>query len=314
MSDFLSNRLPFAWLRERDVDLLLCSELHARGNVAELLASKVGDAGAAVIGAWVSHAEIDGESDLVVELLGARGRTIALIENKVSAHFQPEQGARYRARASRASDAGLRAVTVLVAPAGYLERNECQQFDVRIAYEEIAAAAEAAEDQRSVFFANALIGAIESYRRGYVAHPDAEVSGWWTACWQIASRETPRLRLQEPGPKPGRSTWIYFRDAEGFERGCGAVVVYKAERGQADLQFAGTSAAELAGRVQSALRPDMRVVPAAKSASIRLAVPAIDFNSSSSEQGPQICAGLQACEQLRALYADRLKLVKAATQ
>jgi hypothetical protein len=126
------------------------------------------------------------------------------------------------------------------------------------------------------------------------------------ACWEAATRITPRLRFQQPGPKPGRSTWFYFREAEGFGRGAPAVVVYKAERGQADLQFAGTSASDLAARVQTWLHPDMRVVPANKSASIRVTVPELDFNGSAETQQAAISAALEACERLRGLYVERL--------
>jgi hypothetical protein len=306
LADTLEGRLPFAWLRERDIDLLLCSELHAQGEVARLLAAKVGDPAAKIDGAWVSHAELDGESDLVVTLSGPQGRVVALIENKISAMFQPDQGLRYLARAGRLGEGGVRAVTVLVAPAGYHGRDGSEHFEVAISYEEIADAAERSDDPRSTFFAKTLFGAVESYRRGYVAAPDAAVTDMWMACWEVATRTTPKLRFQQPGLKPGRSTWFYFRKAEGFGRGAPAVVVYKAERGQADLQFAGTNASELASRVEAWLDQDMQVVSASKSASVRVAVPEINFNGSAEEQQAAISAGLEACERLRAFYVSRI--------
>lgn len=284
----------------------MCSELHAGGEVAKLLATRIGAPDAAIKGAWVSHAETDGESDLVVELAGDRHRTVALVENKITALFQPEQGARYRARAARLRETGVHAVTVLVAPSGYFGREGSDHFEVRISYEEIAAAAERARDKRSMFFAKALLGAVDSYRRGYVATPDVAVTDMWMACWRAATDVSPKLRFQQPGFKPGRSTWFYFREADGFARGAPAVIVYKAERGQADLQFSGTSAAELEARVRTFLEPDMQVVPAAKSASVRIAVPQIDFNGSAEEQHAAICAGLEACERLRVLFMERL--------
>ena len=48
------------------------------------LAAKVGDAAATIDGAWVSHAELDGESDLVVTLSGPQGRVVALIGKIIS--------------------------------------------------------------------------------------------------------------------------------------------------------------------------------------------------------------------------------------
>ncbi len=52
-------------------------------------------------GAWVSHDDEDGESDLVVAFKSDTTTLILLIENKVAAEFQPEQQRRYRARAER---------------------------------------------------------------------------------------------------------------------------------------------------------------------------------------------------------------------
>jgi hypothetical protein len=226
------------------------------------------------------------------------------MENKISALFQPDQGSRYLDRARRMSKTGVRAVTALVAPAAYLWREGCEHFQVAISYEEIAGVAERADDRRSVFLAEALLGAVETYRRGYVATPDAAVSDMWMACWEIATRVTPKLRFQRPGVKPGRSTWFYFRDAEGFGPRSPAVVVYKAERGQADLQFSGLSAADLAERVGGFLAPDMQIVPAGKSASVRLMVPKIDFNNSAPEQEAAIKSGVETAERLRTFYVD----------
>lgn len=106
-----------------------------------------------------------------------------------------------------------------------------------------------------------------------------------------------------PGDKPGKSTWFYFREAAGFEHDRGkAVIVYKAERGHADLQFSSTSAAGLALVTETILQPGMAVVPANKSASIRLSVPPLDFQRGAEDQIVIINRGLAACEILRDFY------------
>jgi hypothetical protein len=155
----LKGRRPFVWLRERDIDLLFCGELHAKGDVAKLLAAKLGDPSAAFENAWVSVAEQSGQSDLVVALSGAKGRLVALIENKIAADFQPDQAARYRARAASLIGAGAHVVTVLVAPDDYYRREGSQDFEVAISYEDIAATARESGDLRSVFFAMRSSGA-----------------------------------------------------------------------------------------------------------------------------------------------------------
>ena len=303
----LEGRLPFAWLRERDIDLLFCSELHAKGDVAKLLAAKLGDPSAAFENAWVSVAEQEGQSDLVVVLSGATGRLVALIEDKIGAVFQPGQAARYRARAARWIKAGARVVTVLVAPAEYLLRAGSQDFEATISYEEIEATARNSGDLRSVFFANALLGGVKAYHRGYDPEPDAAVSDVWSACWKWSQEMTPKLNFRSPGLKPGRAMWFRFTEAEGFQPGEPARLIYKANRGQADLQFRRTNVAQLRARVGALLERDMQVVRATKSASVRLAVPKIDFSGAPKPQQMAILAGLKACERLRALYVERIR-------
>src|ERR1700730_13225130 len=134
--EFLA-RTPFAWLRERDIDLLVCSELYARGELTRLLTSRIAPEGARFLGAYVSHAEIDGESDMVVVFTTGETHVIGFIENKIAASFQPEQAERYAARALRWSTAAgvSRVVTVLFAPEEYMHRSGSSVFDERISYE-----------------------------------------------------------------------------------------------------------------------------------------------------------------------------------
>jgi hypothetical protein len=304
----LEARSPFSWLRERDIDLLLCAELHACGGPKNLLASRLGYPDSEFSGAWVSHAEHDGESDLIAAFETKDGLVLALVENKIAAPFQPEQGQRYAARAQRwsTSDGISRVVTVLIAPDGYMSRSGAEAFEVRIPYEELSEALREENDSRSKFLANAMEAGVEALRRGYVMTPDAAVSGIWLACWKVSLQVAPKLNFSEPSLKPGLSNWFYFRGAEGlsdldWRR---AVVAYKAERGQADLQFGGTSATQLLRRSHGILQPSMKVVPAAKSASIRIIVPIVDFSRTPEDQNQAIVEGLAACELLRSFFVE----------
>ncbi len=128
----------------------------------------------------------------------------------------------------------------------------------------------------------------------------------WSACWQISLRVARKLNFEEPGVKPGRATWFYFWEAEGFskEDSKRAVVVYKAERGQADLQFRGTRVAALAAAAKGLVDPSMRIVSANKSASVRIAVPVIDFTGSAVDQEGAIVQGLSVCERLREFFVE----------
>lgn len=304
----LLSRTAYGWLRERDVDLLLCAELHANGALTNYFAQRLGVTAGNFSGAWVSESDADGESDLVLSFDGTRGQIVALIENKIAAPFQPDQAARYGLRRDRWQDDEriCRAVTILVAPQSYMSRPESSEFDLIVTYEEIADILQTEHDARSLFFLNSLLAGIEASRRGYMPIPDDAVSSAWQEIWQIAAQVAPRLNLAKPTKKPKESTWIYFYDAEGFERvkWRTAVVAYKAERGQVDLQFGRTLPSELERRTAHLGTPDMKVFKAAGSASLRLRVPKVDFSKPISEQEAAVVRGLLACEELRAFFVQ----------
>ncbi|MBJ7403415.1 MAG: hypothetical protein JHD07_09000 [Bradyrhizobium sp.] len=265
----------------------------------------------------MSHDDNDGESDLVGAFETEDGLVLALVENKIAAPFQPEQGLRYAARGQRWSTAeGItRVVTVLIAPDGYMSRPGAEAFEVRITYEELSAALREENDPRSLFLADALEAGVEALRRGYVATPDATVSGMWQACWKISCEVAPKLNFNKPGLKPRLSTWFHLKDADGLSDldWSRVVVVYKAERGYADLQFGDTSVTQLSQRSLGILQPSMKVRPAKKSASIRIEVPIVDFARAPEDQHQAIVDGFAACELLRSFFVKhREKLLPAA--
>jgi hypothetical protein len=298
---------PYSWLRERDIDLLLCSELYACGIVNSFIAGMLGARELPFLGAWVSHTDTEGESDLVACYGDQQQLVIGLVENKIQAPFQPDQALRYLQRRDRLSlEPGVSSVvTILVAPSAYMSRSDVALFDKRCSYEEIAAIVESDGDNRSRFFAANLLKGAEAAKRGYVMNPDAAVSAVWQALWETASSCTPFLNMERPSAKPGRSTWIYFKSAQGFslEDRKQAVIAWKAERGQVDLQFSGTTPEELMLCAEGLLEPDMKVVQASKSSSIRIEVPMIDFNAHPAAQNKNMVVGLVACERLRQLFA-----------
>lgn len=81
-------------------------------------------------------------------------------------------------------------------------------------------------------------------------------------------------------------------------------MVYKADRGQTDLQFGGSSVAQLSQRSQGILQPSMKVVPAGRSASLRIIVPIVDFSRAPDDQHQAIMEGFAACELLRSLFVE----------
>lgn len=298
----LKERAALGWLRERDIDLLVCSEVHVDGPLRDHLALLWPGRRATFDGAWVSHAEIDGESDLVVVFHDESRTLVLLVENKIGAAFQPEQMQRYAARAKRWRDEMSAEIqTVLLAPEEYIQQASRQIFDATVSYEALIKALTSGNDPRSGFLADALAAGIASYQKGYVAVPDAQVSSVWTEIWRIACSTAPLLNMPAPSEKPGQSTWIYFRRAFGCsDRLC--VPVLKADRGQVDLQFAGMGTAELHRLVEDLIEPDMTIVKAAKSASVRVTVSPIDFYRPTGEQEGEIREALRQAERLRQFY------------
>ena len=302
----LEKRSPLGWLRERDIDLLLCSEIHSNKLLQKKLCGVFWpDKMAEFIGAWVSHSELDGESDLIIGYQWNYQKYIILIENKIAANFQPEQGARYSARANRWRESeGAEVATLLIAPKDYFLRPGANNFERHLSYEELISWLILETDVRSKFLARAITQGIEDFQRGYCVVPNVLVTDIWTAIWQIASQSAVELNMVRPTEKPGRSTWIYFRQPQGFtpsdSKRCSLVL--KAERGQADLQFRNMNVNDLHQLTGHFLEDDMKVVKAAKSASIRISVPVIDFDRSASEQVEQINSGLQGIERLRLFY------------
>ncbi|PKA43217.1 hypothetical protein CWR43_14320 [Rhizobium sullae] len=282
--------------------------MHAEGALSNYFAKRLGVTAGYFSGAWVSESDADGESDLVLSFDGAQGQVVALIENKIAAPFQPDQAFRYSRRRDRWSEDERisRVVTVLVAPESYMTRAEAAEFDVRITYEELADILRREHDRRSLFLSNSLLAGIERSRRGYSLIPDDAVSSAWQEIWQIAARVAPRLNLAKPMEKPKESTWIYFYDADGFEQVSWrtAVVVYKAERGQVDLQFGGTIPSELERRTAHIRTAPMNVFKAGKSSSLRMLVPVVDFVKPALEQEAAIIEGLATCEELRTFFVE----------
>lgn len=301
-----TNREAFSWLRERDIDLLLCSELHARADLLVAVARVMSCSEATLTNAWVSHMEVDGESDLVIVLAHGGEQVIILVENKITASFQPDQADRYLKRALRWREAQrCRVSTLLVAPEAYFLREGAELFDHRLSYEEIGASLRASADPRSRFLADCLAEGVRSYQRGYVMNPNETVSAVWQRLWAVAQNVSLQLAMRAPGLKPTQSTWIYFYDAEGFEDvgSHRAIVAYKAERGQVDLQFGKTTVAQLTAATEGLLDTAMTVEKASGSASIRVRVPAIDFHSSE-DQTDRMRSGLEACERMRAFFLE----------
>ena len=308
--DDLKNRPPMQWLRERDIDLLICSELHSPGPLRDLFLGGWNSGLAEFDGAWVSWQDVDGETDIVVSFKAGANALILLIEDKIAAQFQPGQPGRYRARAQRwqASLSSQSEVqTVLLAPGEYSEHEGSDLFDRQINYEDVIAALSGSGDPRTQFLVQTLKNGIESHKRGYTPQPNEATTRVWGAIWDCVNTEAPLLRMEKPISKPARAGFVYFDSAVGVsstESRRRAVVVYKPGHENVDLQFSNTQVATLEEAVASILDSDMTIAEAGKSASIRLKVHKVDFGLPPDDQRDAIRQGVTAAERLRRLFIE----------
>lgn len=125
---------------ERDFDRLFMEELAFGEGFLEAFCAKIGVQPKPV--ASIRHSVTEnfgglawGETDIFVAF---EDDTALLIENKLSAGFQPEQAERYRARAAHHAGRGLRCRTVLIAPKVYLSSVDTEDWDHVCSYEDIA--------------------------------------------------------------------------------------------------------------------------------------------------------------------------------
>ena len=313
--DSLKNRPPMSWLRERDVDLLICSELHFPESPLHKLFRGSWNGGVGhLVGAWVSYQDSDGETDLLAAFTNGARYLVLLIENKIDADFQPAQPERYLARARRwreemSPDADVE--TILLAPEEYFENHGSEVFDRLLSYEEVIASLVDSSDARTKYLANTLSDGIESHRLGYKPEHNEATTLVWAAIWELCNSLAPQLRMRRPESKPIGAGFIYFYNAEGVsatETSRRAFVVYKPVHGNADLQFSNMREDSLREALGSLLDSGMAVAQAGKSASIRIKVPSVDFGRAPGEQEEAIRQGLLASERLRQFFIENRPL------
>ena len=316
-STFLENleaRPPMDWLRERDIDLLVCSELHIPDSpLRQLLIGGWNDGVADFVGSWVSWRHNGREIDIVSKFSNGSHFLVLLIEDKIDAPFQSDQPEFYRKTAQQLKDSlppGSEVQTVLLAPEAYSEIEGSELFDRKISYEDVFEALDKSYDTRTRFLSQTLQDGVESHRQGYVKQHDEARTRLWYAIWEVASKEFPELVMPKPDSKGAKSGFIRFKGANWLanaEARTKVEVIYKLNSWDVDLQFGGTSVAMLQSSVGHLLvgeNGDMEVEQATGSASIRIKVPVVDLGRAPDEQEDAIRQGLQAAERLRKFFIE----------
>jgi hypothetical protein len=287
---------------ERDIDLLLLEELNVSDEFALWLYSEVtgkNDARSCK-GAWHSISDPSlGESDLVV--IYDNGVAV-LLENKIDAPAQPEQGQRYKARGEIGMQDGLwiSYITCMVAPSLYLQKEgDAQIYDHILSYEDIASWFEFLKgvNRRRKYKAYLIREAVEQNRRGYTLNPDHRVTEFWRKYWEFSNTQHPDLEMKQPGIKPANSDWPYFQPSLLDRR---FTIVHKLERGYVDLQISGAAdKLELLRGLVSEI--EVEVAQAGKSAAIRIKVGSINRFATFDSQKDIVSDGMVAASKLLAI-------------
>jgi hypothetical protein len=241
----MSSIASVAGVCERDIDLLVLEEAVSTPGFRALLVSAVSwnPDGLELIEARRSVTHSNGESD--IELAFARhnqGVVKLLIENKVSAGFQPNQAKRYRQRGAIYVERGdcVQTATLLLAPAHYLEgTGGTKDFDAALTYEQLVAGFDRSDlGARASVKAVMLRSAIDRAVIGYQPLADQVVTEFWREYWAMSLAHAAELEMREPAGKPARSGFIVFGATDLPPR---SKLVHKCNHGFVDLQLAGKS-------------------------------------------------------------------------
>lgn len=273
-----------ASVAERDIDLLITEELSVSDEFREWMAARV--FGEPTFGSTLHalHSVTDaqlGESDVVFLFQSLDGARIGvLIENKIDAPPQRDQGQRYRLRGEKGIAQGDwdRFRTCVVAPQRYLESGKhTESYDAEISYEELLAyfQSRGPRDARYAYKAKVVLEAIQQNRRGYTPQISEAMTQFVADYVRMAAEQFPDLGVQSAKPRPAGSTWIIFVPVAAPK---GVYLVHQLTAGFVKAIFPGQVAVvdRLKVALAKSLPSDAAIVPAGKSAAISISVPVID--------------------------------------
>lgn len=187
-----------ASVAERDIDLLLLEELSVSERFRQWFSHRASVNAEYQSKGGVWHSVVDaslGESDLIFVYASTSGQRVAiLIENKIDASPQPDQGRRYKHRGEKGITGGYweRFFTCVIAPERYLQSARHNQvYDVEISYENVVAyfSESGPDSERRAYKAMIMREAIEQNRRGYQPEYSPAMTKFVEDYYEIASKE-----------------------------------------------------------------------------------------------------------------------------
>lgn len=258
---------------ERDIDLLILEEFISDPEFAKIFLNAAGINEDYIVEDAI-HSKRDseyGESDIVF-ILNINGKRHALhIEDKIDAIAMPNQSGRYLNRAEKEIGAGeydLYSV-LIVAPEKYLEANaEAHNYPNKVKYEQMRDFFASKNNIRSKYKLALIERAITDQKNGYQYEANTKMVEFCEKMNEYQKTEYPGL------PLGSVAWWRYYPTIMDD-----VAVVFKANKGFCDLQFGHTAKEELISRVYEFMTDRMNIVQAGKSASVRIAVTPIDYES-----------------------------------
>ncbi len=298
---------------ERDIDFVLLEELTVSEAFRVWMASQIGEHSAyeSKVGVW--HSVTDGalgESDLILIFATSSGEKVAvLIENKIDAAPQPEQGERYHKRGLKGVSEGHwnRYVSCLIAPESYLQSEPYNQvYDTQISYESVQEyfSDASVDDERLAFKAMILREGIEQNRRGYKPVFSDVMTNFVANYHKLAVREFPELKIEEAKPRPAGSTWVNFLPNILPQ---GAIITHQLSAGMVKLFLKPPHTIDsVIEKYGPNITAEMSVEQAGKSIAIILKAEKIDaINVSFEQQEDQVRLGLSKAGELLKLLIKR---------
>ncbi|MFA5794935.1 MAG: hypothetical protein WC980_07730 [Candidatus Brocadiia bacterium] len=296
---------PYKAVMERDIDLLLLEEFICSPGFLKffMIKAKIEITEPIFLGARPHVKTSNGESDLEVMLKDQRGKKLVLlIEDKISADPQPDQAGRYKKRGQSYCREGLcdEVKTIITAPREYIDPETESKFDHIFTYQDFIPWFDRDGDtgSRRAYKKAIVTRAIKQNEEGYNPEADKNVSEFWDNYEWILEKRASCLKLPPRENKPSGSTFIIF------ERGCLSknmsikhkLSVQKRGKGSVDLEIKGEAqrVTLIAKRLDGILPKNACVVPAKKSAAIRIGITKIDPGLPFDQQLKAVNSGIDA--------------------
>lgn len=263
----------------------------------------------------VAHSVSDkhGEVDLVVSLTaeepdGDTTRAVLLIEDKISAGFQPRQPERYRERGVEGVQKGWwdSFLTVLVAPKTYIPASH--GFDAAVSLEQIKEWICRGDSARRAFKVAKIEEAIQKKNATGVQIIDADVTEFRKAyyrCLQAFNLQNGTdFTMRPPAPTYYGDTWFKLKSAALPAQ---TEIRHMAQAGNISIDFRETDFSK-AAPMGALLEDGMALVPTGKHkqhVTIRLPAPPISSFDKFERDQPKVVAALLGAKRLWHLYGRK---------